>query len=162
MSSMMNVADSDEERRNPKSDSWIYSRSPPAGQVRISHGIPIYGMHLFSWRWPKWIGEYPLLPCWQESGIPPTIARIRDRDSFRNHQYLQENFDVTWFTSPEAGHGKKKYGASSWRRRPYVGDFANGRVRLYEHGYSANLPIPHTRSKDLELPDENPCRHDFP
>ena len=44
------VADSDEKSYPKSATRWMCSRSPPTGQVRISHGIPIYGMPLSSWR----------------------------------------------------------------------------------------------------------------
>ena len=44
------VADSDEEKLSKVRDSLDVLTITANGQVRISHGIPIYGMHLFSWR----------------------------------------------------------------------------------------------------------------
>lgn len=91
----------------------------------------------------------------KKNGIPHTIARIRDPKFLQEStEYLQENFDIDLVLSPELVTAKEIRRILMTPAALNVGDFANGRVRLYETRIQRQSPYIHIPFKDLELPDE--------
>ena len=91
----------------------------------------------------------------KKNGIPHTIARIRDPKFLQEStEYLQENFDIDLVLSPELVTAKEIRRILMTPAALNVGDFANGRVRLYETRIQHQSPYIHIPFKDLELPDE--------
>ena len=88
-------------------------------------------------------------------GARYTIARIRDPKFLQEStEYLQENFDIDLVLSPELVTAKEIRRILMTPAALNVGDFANGRVRLYETRIQHQSPYIHIPFKDLELPDE--------
>ena len=69
----------------------------------------------------------------KKNGIPNTIARIRDPIFLQEStEFLQDNFDIDLVLSPELVTAKEIRRILMTPAALNVGDFANGRVRLYE------------------------------
>ncbi len=89
----------------------------------------------------------------KKHGIAYTAARIRDMQFISEaKEYLKENFDIDLMLNPEFITAKEINRIIMTPAALNVGDFANGKVRLFETKVRRDSPLIHIPFKDMDMP----------